>query len=88
MDALTERLHEAAEALPDTKPAASQVRHGAEHGRRIRRAVAGSAVAGVLAVVAVGVGVLGGGARPQLAPRCQHPVFGSRLWGACSSPIR
>ena len=76
MDALTERLHEAAEALPDTKPAASQVRHGAEHGRRVRRAVAGSAVAGVLAVVAVGVGVLGGGARPQLAPA----VPASRVW--------
>ena len=68
MDTLTERLHEAAEDLPGRMPAAYQVRHSAEHARRIRRVAAGSAAAGLLAVLALGVGVLGGGARPQLAP--------------------
>lgn len=68
MDALTERLHEAAESLPSDMPAADQIRHRAEHARRTRRAVAGSAAAGLLAVLALGVGILGGGARPQLAP--------------------
>jgi hypothetical protein len=76
MDALTERLRQAAEALPGANRAADQVRRSAEHARRIRRAVAGSAAAGLLAVVAVGVGVLGGGDRPQLAP----PVPASRVW--------
>ena len=68
MDALTESLHEAVEDLPGRMPAAFQVRHSAEHARRIRRAVAGSAAAGLLALLALGVGVLGGGVRPQLAP--------------------
>ena len=80
MDALTERLHEAAEALPSEMPAANQVRHRAEHARRIRRAAAGSAAAGLLAVLALGVGILGGGARPQLAPA--GPA--SRAW---ASPV-
>ena len=68
MDALTQRLQEAAEALPDAMPEADQVRHGAEHARRTRRVAAGSAAAALVAVLALGVGVLGGGARPQLAP--------------------
>lgn len=76
MDALTERLHEATEALPGRMPAADQVRHSAEHARRIRRAVAGAAAAALLAVLAVGVGVLGGGARSELAPA--GPA--SRVW--------
>ena len=68
MDALTRKLHEAVEDLPEGMPAAAQVRDSAEHARRIRRVAAGSAAAGLLAVLALGVGVLGGGARPQLAP--------------------
>ena len=67
MDALTRKLHEAVEDLPEGMPAAAQVRDSAEHARRIRRVAAGSAAAGLLAVLAFGVGVLGGG-RPQLAP--------------------
>ena len=78
MDALTERLHEAAEALPSAMPAADQVRHRAEHARRMRRAAVGSAAAGLLAVLVLGVGVLGGGARPQLAPA--GPA--SRAWAS------
>jgi hypothetical protein len=80
MDALTERLHEAAEALPSAMPAPGQLRQRAERARRIRRAAVGSAAAGVLVVLALGVGVLGGGARPQLAPA--GPA--SRAW---ASPV-
>ncbi len=80
MDALTERLHEAVEALPGGMPAADQVRHDAEHARRIRRAAAGSAAVGFLAVLALGAGVLGGGTRQQLAPAAPP----SRVW---ASPI-
>lgn len=72
MDVLTQRLQEAAEALPDAMPEADQVRHGAEHARRTRRVAAGSAAAALVALLALGVGVLGGGARPQLAP-AGHP---------------
>jgi hypothetical protein len=72
MDTLTQRLQEAAEALPDAMPSADQLRHGAEHARRTRRVAAGSAAAALVAVLALGVGVLGGGARPQLAP-AGHP---------------
>ena len=80
MDALTERLHEAVEALPGGMPAADQIRHDAEHARRVRRAAAGSAAVAVLAVLALGVGVLGGGTRQQLAPAAPA----SRVW---ASPI-
>ncbi len=80
MDSLTERLHEAAEALSSVMPSADQVRHRAEHARRTRRAVAGSAAAGLVAVLALGVGILGGGARPQLAPAAPA----SRAW---ASPV-
>ena len=76
MDALTELLHEAAEELPDSLPAADRVRRSAEHARRTRRVVAGVAAAGLLAVTAFGVGVLGGGGRSELAPA----VPASRVW--------
>ena len=76
MDALTELLHEAAEALPDSVPAADRVRHSAEHARRTHRVVAGAAAAALLAVTAFGVGVLGGGGRSELAPA----VPASRVW--------
>ena len=76
MDALTELLHEAAEELPDSLPAADRVRRSAEHARRTHRVVAGVATAGLLAVTAFGVGVLGGGGRSELAPA----VPASRVW--------
>ena len=76
MDALTELLHEAAEELPDSLPTADRVRHSAEHARRTHRVVAGVAAAGLLAVTAFGVGVLGGGGRSELAPA----VPASRVW--------
>ena len=76
MDALTERLHEAAEALPGASAAAEQA-------RRVRRRAAGSAAAGLLAVLALGVGVLGGGARPELAPA--GPA--SRAWASPAGSV-
>ena len=76
MDALTERLHESAEAVAGGLPAADQVRRSAEHARRFRRAVAGVAMVGLLVVLALGVGALSGGTRPQLAPA--GPA--SRVW--------
>lgn len=62
MDRLTEGLHESVEALPGDMPPPSQVRHCAERARRIRRAVSGSAAAGLVVVGIVAVGV-GGGTR-------------------------
>lgn len=76
MDALTELLHQAAEELPDSLPTADRVRHSAEHARRTRRVVAGVAAAGLLAITAFGVGVIGGGGRSELAPE----VPASRVW--------
>ncbi len=76
MDALTELLHEAAEELPDSVPSADRVRRSAERARRTHRVVAVAAAAGLLAVTAFGVGVLGGGGRSELAPA----VPASRVW--------
>ena len=64
MDALTERLHESAEALSGVMPPPDQVRQRAERARRIRRAAAGSAAAALVVVLAVAVAVavgVGGG---------------------------
>ena len=80
MDALTERLHQAAEALPGCHPC----RGPGPAQRRARPADppggGGVAAAGLLAVTAVGVGVLGGGDRSELAPA----VPASRVW---ASPV-
>ena len=83
MDALAERLHEAAEALRNDLPAADHVRSRAEHARRIRRAAAGSAAAGLLAMLALGVGILGDGALPRLAPAGPPP----RAWAAPAGSV-
>ena len=65
MDALTERLHESAEALSGVMPPPDQIRRRAERARRIRRAVAGSAAAALVVVLAVAVGVGGGRGVPD-----------------------
>lgn len=76
MDALTELLHEAAEELPVSLPAPDRVRHSAEQARRTHRVWASVAAAALLVITAVGVGVLGGGGRSELAPA----VPASRVW--------
>jgi hypothetical protein len=68
-DRLTELLHSGTERMPASLRPPADLRHGAEHGRRIRRGVVGGAVAGALILaLAVGSGLLGQAPSTGLAP--------------------
>lgn len=58
-DRLSERLHDGIERVPASPRHAPDVRQGAEHGRRIRRAFGGVLAAGLVVAVAVGWGLRG-----------------------------
>lgn len=68
-DKLTELLHSGTERMPDAPRPPADVRHSAEHGRRIRRGVVGGVVAGALILaLAIGSGLLAKPLSTWLAP--------------------
>ncbi|MEO8518992.1 MAG: hypothetical protein ABI438_07395 [Dermatophilaceae bacterium] len=68
-DKLTELLHSGTERMPDAPRPPADVRHSAEHGRRIRRRVVGGVVAGALILaLAIGSGLLTKPLSTWLAP--------------------
>jgi hypothetical protein len=78
-DLLTERLHAGAERIAAPLRPASEIRHGAERGRRMRRAAA-STLVGAVVVAAVVLGSGPGGAQrteplPATSPRPTPGIY-------------